>query len=162
MRNIIRHIVPLILLTGLTFSSTVSASIIPDGAWSSAMARCKLEYTQLDLSTGLHKITKITTEFKTDNSNEGNQEKLCSKSAPRLTSKMNDWVDEDNNNIVVNLTVLFCKERSNTMFFWHDWSRYEKCYITNDLTIDELRRPNKVGYNVNDSRVMTTEHIINK
>jgi hypothetical protein len=75
---------------------------------------------------------------------------------------MNDWVDEDNTNIVVNLTVLFCKERSNTLFFWHDWTLYKKCYIENDVTISELKHPNKVGYNATSSRVITAEHINDK
>jgi hypothetical protein len=75
---------------------------------------------------------------------------------------MNDWMD-NNNNIIVNLTNMFYKQRENSLGLWQDWSDYQACSrpiigsfdFTKDLIA--LLDQNKIGYNVNKNRVLEDE-----
>jgi hypothetical protein len=161
MRNIIRHIVPLILLTGLTFSNTAFAGLFGiDGFFSSEKARCKIEYTRLDLSTGLQKFAKITTQL--GDMDDSTRNAICDRCIPNLANKMNDWMD-NNNNIIVNLTNVFVKTRETSLGLWQSWSDYQVCSDSIHGSFDftknliSLLDQNKIGYNVNKNRVLEDE-----
>jgi hypothetical protein len=161
MQNFIRYIMPLILLIGLTFNNTASAGLFGiDGLFSGSDFRCKIEYTQLDLSTGLHKVVKITTQM--DVTEAESRFNMCNRSVPRLDAKIDDWVD-DGTNIVVNLTGIYCKERENSWGLWQSWGKYDLCLANkSESLVLELKYPNKVGYNVNIDRIVQTENIIDE
>jgi hypothetical protein len=108
----------LILLIGLFFNNTVFAldSIFSPGY----TYRCKIEYTQLNLNTGIETVYKITTQFKSE-------EKQCSDGSGKLAKKLVKWVKKSDTNIIVNLnTVVSCKIREEQIFF-AEWSKYREC-----------------------------------
>jgi hypothetical protein len=152
---------PLILLTGLTYSNIAFAGLFGfDGFFNGERARCKIEYTRLDLSTGLQKFVKITTQLNNTEDDNGNE--ICDRCTPNLANKMNDWMD-NNNNIIVNLTNVFYKQRETSLGLWHDWSDYRVCSMpiigSFDFTknLIALLDQNKIGYNVNKNRVLEDE-----
>jgi hypothetical protein len=161
MQNIIRHIMPLILLIGLTFSNTVSAFFLGiDGVNSSPDIRCKIEYSQLDLSTGIHTVHKVTSQVPHNNA-ELSWEGICLKVIPNLVDKINDWVSEKDTNIVANLTEMYCKTRDANWFLWHDWTKYKRCYYYQNMEIIPLfEYPDKVGYNVTLDRMIEGQDIV--
>jgi hypothetical protein len=143
----------IILLIGLMFSNTASAGFLGlDGFFDNTDARCRLEYTQLDLRTGVQKIVVMTTQF--DNGNN-----VCERCAANMANKMSDWVDDSNSNVIVNLTKMSHKSRT-TVIFWHNWTDYELCTSIDDpliytnTIVKSLRDHNKIGYNVNRSRIL--------
>jgi hypothetical protein len=159
MQNIgTRYIMPIILLISLMFSNTASAGLFGiDGFLSDSDARCRLEYTQLDLRTGVQKIAVMTTQF----DDRGNQE-ICEKCATNMANKMSNWVEDSNSHIIVNLTKMSYKRRENSFVLWHTWDDYKLCNRTSvtepfrysDIIVRSLRDHNKIGYNVNRSRIL--------
>jgi hypothetical protein len=157
MQNIgTRYIMPIILLISLMFSNTASAGLFGiDGFLSDSDARCRLEYTQLDLRTGVQKIAVMTTQF----DDRGNQV-ICEKSATNMANKMSDWVEDSNSHIIVNLTKMYRKARETNFVLWHAWTDYKLCvYIDDSLKypgaiVKSLRDHNKIGYNVNKDRIL--------
>jgi hypothetical protein len=122
--------------------------------------RCKVEYTQLDLSTGLEKKIKHTEqipmfEFVTGNS-------LLYLMAQYLTNNINIWLNESKRNFITDLTVINCKERrlygSNIFPLFineNRWGEYEGCPDEyNAKLIDFLDRPKQWGYNVHKERLI--------
>jgi hypothetical protein len=108
----------LVLLIGLFFNNTVFAldSIFSPGY----TYRCKIEYIQLDLITGIETVYKITTQFKSE-------EQQCSEGSGKLAKKLVKWVKKRDTNIIVNLnTVVSCKIREEQVFF-AEWFKYREC-----------------------------------
>jgi hypothetical protein len=171
----------LILFTLLTFSNTVSAGFFGDifeelfgGSGESGESetwfvkerhgdanntRCKVEYTQLDLATGLEKNVKHTAQY--ENGYVANGDNIMDLSAKDLTDKMNIWLNESPNNIITNMTIINCKERKTyasmigIINIEYRWGEYKGCADEyNVKLIDWLERPNQRGYNVNIDRLI--------
>jgi hypothetical protein len=162
----------LILLTILTFSNTASASFFGDifkelfgeehpteehGGVNNV--RCKVEYTQLDLATGLEKTVKHTDQYRLIDMMAG-ADVLYSLSQD-LTDKINIWLKESKNNIITNMTIINCKERriyvSKILFFLTEqrWSEYKGCPDEYNIELMSLLdRPKQWGYNVNKERLI--------
>jgi hypothetical protein len=165
----------LISLTLLTFSNTVSASFFGDifkgvfgdnkkpsdvigGLGNVNTVRCKVEYTQLDLATGLEKTVKHSDQYNTDDLEiEADMLYLLTQD---LTDKINIWLNESENNIITNLTIINCKERRlfTSMLFWQNeerWGEYKGCEDEYNVElINLLDRPNQWGYNVHKTRLI--------
>jgi hypothetical protein len=159
----------------LTFSNTASAGFFGDifkelfgGSFKEPTTsesggvnnvRCKVEYTQLDLNTGLEKTVKHTEQYPMVNMVEGDD--LLYLMAQDLTDKINIWLNESENNIITNLTIINCKERklysSKIVFFLmeHRWSEYKSCPNEYNIKlIDFLDKPNQWGFNVHKEKLI--------
>jgi hypothetical protein len=119
---------------------------------------CKVEYTQLDLTTGLEKTVEYNYRYNVNNI--ARKDDIMYLSAQDLTDEMNIWINESTNNIITNMTIINCKERreySSKFFVWHReqrWSEYKGCPSEfNVELIDLLDRPKQRGYNVNIDRL---------
>jgi hypothetical protein len=143
----------LITLIGIAFINTAFAY---GGILAYDKNRCTLEYTQLDLITGVEKTIKHTTQFDLRNHNDA-----CLESANNLAFKINDWMRKDKNNVISNLTILYCKARTKN-WFSSDWSSYKACSAeNNEATVGYLnwfnryygRGANQQGYNVHKQRL---------
>jgi hypothetical protein len=166
----------LILFTLLTFGNTASASFVSDifrelfgdiekpsdiveDSGGINNVRCKVEYTQLDLATGLEKTVKHTDQYATFDSAE--ESSILYLLTQDLTDKINIWLNESKNNVITDLTIINCKERryySSRFFPWHGkrrWSEYKGCKDEfNIKLIDFLERPKQWGYNVHKERLI--------
>jgi hypothetical protein len=165
----------LISLTLLTFSNTASAGFFGDifkgvfgdtekpsdvigGLGNVNTVRCKVEYTQLDLTTGLEKTVKHTAQYNVRNIATGTNSMYLS--AQDLTDKINIWLNESPNNVITDLTIINCKGRRlfTSMLFWQSeerWGEYKGCeYEYNVELINLLDRPNQWGYNVHKERLI--------
>jgi hypothetical protein len=166
----------LISLTLLTFSNTASASFFSDifrelfgdiekpsdiveDSGGINNVRCKVEYTQLDLATGLEKKVKHDKQHSMVSLVSGDS--LLYLMAQDLTDKINIWMNESKNNVIADLTVINCKERrlyvSKIAFslMEHRWSEYKGCADEfNIKLIDFLDRPKQWGYNVHKERLI--------
>jgi hypothetical protein len=166
----------LILFILLTFSNTTSASFFGDifkdifGENDESFfgekhgnvnkVRCKVEYTQLDLSTGLEKTVKHFVQYEIVYlAYDTNTVYL---SAQDLTNKINIWLNESKRNFITNLTVINCKERrlyGSKIFplFINEqrWSKYKGCADEFNIElINLLEHPNQWGYNVHKDRLI--------
>jgi hypothetical protein len=163
----------LISLTLLTFSNSASAGFFGDifkdffGDFKKPSTterggvnnvRCMVEYTQLDLSTGLEKTVKHTAQYLIIAlAKETNTLYLT---AQDLTDKINIWLNESPNNFITNLTIINCKERrlyvSKISYAKEQrWSKYKGCeYEHNIKLIDFLEHPKQWGYNVHKDRLI--------
>jgi hypothetical protein len=169
----------LISLTLLTFSNTAYAGFFGDifevvfgksdknpakEPWTEGRGvvnnvRCKIEYTQLDLATGLEKTVEHTDQYNIGFL--GFNESVMQLSAQDLTDKINNWLNESENNVITDLTIINCKERRfyiSRFFLWHNeyrWDEYKSCPDEyNVKLIDLLDKPNQWGYNVNKTRLI--------
>jgi hypothetical protein len=163
----------LISLTLLTFSNTASGGFFGDilkdifGDFKKASTtergnvnnvRCKVEYTQLDLATGLEKTVKHTTQFFLLHLPHGGN--VCYLSTQDLSDKINIWLNESPNNVVANMTVINCKERRlyvSKISFSNElrWNEYKSCDNEfNAHLVDWLERPKQLGYNVHKERLI--------
>jgi hypothetical protein len=122
-------------------------------------ARCKVEYTQLDLATGLEKNVKHTTQYVFIDMPK--EEDIMYLSAQDLTDKINTWLNENKNNVITNLTIINCKEKKlyiNQTASWRSemrWSEYKGCPDEYNIKlIDLLDRPKQWGYNVHKERLI--------
>jgi hypothetical protein len=121
--------------------------------------RCKVEYTQLDLTTGLEKTAKHTYRYNTNNI--ARETNIMYLSAQDLTDEMNIWLNESKNNIITNMTIINCKERreySSKFYPWLNeqrWGEYKGCKDKYNVElINWLERPNQWGYNVHKARLI--------
>jgi hypothetical protein len=121
--------------------------------------RCKVEYTQLDLSTGLEKNVKHTAQYETKYIAHGNN--LMYLSAQDLTKKINKWLNESPNNIVADMTGINCKEGDlvfSIYYIFHpqmSWDKYKSCEDKYNVDlINLLERPKQWGYNVHKERLI--------
>jgi hypothetical protein len=160
----------LISLTLLTFSNTAFAGFFKDffGGFKKPSlvhkgdvnnVRCMVEYTQLDLATGLETVVKHTEQYPLPGMVAGDD--VLSLLTQDLTDKINIWLNESKRNVITNLTVINCKERRNyihKIFAWKSekrWSEYKGCPDEfNVELIDLLDRPNQLGYNVHKERLI--------
>jgi hypothetical protein len=163
----------LISLTLLTFSNTASGGFFGDilkdifGDFKKASTterggvnnvRCKVEYTQLDLATGLEKNVKHTGQYSMVNMVEGDE--LLYLMAQDLTDKINIWLNESPKNFITDLTIINCKERRlyvSKISFSNEqrWSKYKGCEDEHNIKlIDFLDRPKQWGYNVHKERLI--------
>jgi hypothetical protein len=169
----------LISITLLTFSNTVYSGFFGDAfkvvfgnfdedpgedPWIETHGlvnnvRCKIEYTQLDLATGLEENVKYTVQY--DVTNMAKNEDVMSLSVQDLTDKLNDWQNKNSNNVITDLTIINCKERrlhASNFFFWHKeqrWSEYKSCADEfNVKLIDLLDKPNQRGFKVHKERLI--------
>jgi hypothetical protein len=169
----------LISLTLLTFSNTASASFFGDifkdifGDFGEPAdknpfgekhgdvieARCKVEYTQLDLATGLEKNIKYTADQETMYTARGSNTMYLA--TQDLTDKVNNWLDENPNNIIVNMTGINCKEKNaiipvfNVARVGASWGEYKSCEDKYNIEfMNLLDYPNRWGYNVNIERLI--------
>jgi hypothetical protein len=161
----------LISLTLLTFSNTAFGGFFGDifGDFKKTSTtesggvnnvRCKVEYTQLDLTTGIEKNVKHTVQYEVGYIAVGDS--VMYLSAQDITEKINIWLNESPNNIITDLTVINCKERrlyGSKIFplFINEqrWSKYKGCeYEFNIKLIDLLERPKQWGYNVHKERLI--------
>jgi hypothetical protein len=124
--------------------------------------RCKVEYTQLDLNTGLEKKIKHTDQYATFDSPE--TDSILYVLTQDLADKINKWLNESKENIITDLTIINCKERrlyyrySRLLYFFSTrerWSEYKGCPDEyNVKLIDFLDRPKQWGYNVHKERLI--------
>jgi hypothetical protein len=171
-----KKILFLISLTLLTFSNTASGgffgdvfkTVFGDSFKKSSTeykgnannARCKVEYTQLDLSTGLETVVKHTIQHETKFL--ADIENTCYLSTQYATDKINNWLNKNKNNIIVDLSVINCKSRrlySNKTRLLNvvenRWDEYKSCDDEfNTYLIDWLESPKQWGYNVNKERLI--------
>jgi hypothetical protein len=166
----------LISLTLLTFSNSVSASFFGDifkGIFGgpadknpfgekhsdATEVRCMVEYTQLDLSTGLEKKIKHTAQYMMIKLDQ--KEEVLHLSAQDLTDKINIWLNESQNNVIADITIINCKEKKfyinqiNILRSEKRWGEYKGCPDEfNILLMDWLERPKQWGYNVHKERLI--------
>jgi hypothetical protein len=120
--------------------------------------RCKVEYTQLDLATGLEKRIEHTDQYVIVEMPKGYD--ILYLSTQDLADKINIWLNESENNVISNMTIINCKERryyiNKFVAFINEqrWSEYKGCPDEfNVELIDLLDRPTQRGYNVNIDRL---------
>jgi hypothetical protein len=164
----------LISLTLLTFSNTAFAGffgdifkkLFGDGFKEPSLIerrdvnsiRCKVEYNQLDLSTGIEKTVKHTVEY--DPFDIPTKDDTLHLSAQDLTDKINIWLNESPNNVITNLTVINCKVRRvylHKIFLLNEnrWSKYKGCPDEFNIQLmDWLEHPKQWGYNVHKERLI--------
>jgi hypothetical protein len=152
---------PLLLLIGLTFSTSSAALTFNlfsvSAFYGKPDARCKIGYSMLDLNTGLDKSINITSQFDIDD--DDGFDTSCRLGVGKLVDKINTEMSS-NSNVLVNMTEVYCKKRITIAVIFQDWSTYQKCkYKYNEEMIDELRYNNRVGYNINVNRFIREEGI---
>jgi hypothetical protein len=168
-------IIFLISITLLTFSNTASASFFegffktlfgdmekPTDIFSKSTdvnnVKCKVEYTQLNLATGLEKNIKHTVKYNLIELDD--KDDVMYLSAQDITDKINIWLNESENNIITNLTIINCKESRFyiSIAVWESedrWSEYKGCKDEYNIKlIDWLEHPNQWGYNVHKDRLI--------
>jgi hypothetical protein len=121
--------------------------------------RCKVEYTQLDLATGIEKNVKHTDQYVIIDISEGDD--ILYSAAQDITDKINIWLNKSKNNVITNLTIINCKERylymnqTDILSSEQRWGEYKGCADEfNIKLIDFLDRPKQWGYNVNKARLI--------
>jgi hypothetical protein len=121
--------------------------------------RCKVEYTQLNLTTGLEKVVEDTTQFSLSHSPINTD--YCYIATQDLIQKINIWLNESQNNIIANSTIVLCKEKvrdvSQWVYFKSDkyWREYKNCKDeTNVKLIDWIEHPKQQGFNVHKERLI--------
>jgi hypothetical protein len=124
----------------------------------STNVRCKVEYTQLDLATGIEKTVKHTNQSVLVGMTEYS---LLEFLIQDLTDKINIWLNESKKHIISNMTIINCKDRilyANKTKFWDSkelWGEYKGCPDEfNAKIIDLLDRPKQLGYNVHNDRLI--------
>jgi hypothetical protein len=125
--------------------------------------RCKIEYTQLDLNTGLEKTVKHTSQFKYNVLHFYlPKADTCYLSTQDFTDKMNTWLNENPSNIITNMTVVNCKSKivyykqTRPLNAVEDrWGKYKSCDDEYNINlIDWLESPKQWGFNVNKARLI--------
>jgi hypothetical protein len=149
--NIIKINAILTIFIGTTF---INIAFAFDGWFSPDKIRCKVEYTRLNLVTGVETIKKHTYQ-----NNDGEDGGDCGMHVPNLSDKIENWLLEDRKNIIVDLSVLYCKKRTDDGIFSNKWSKYKQCdrYDSESLLrwATELKSDlkNQKGYNAHEDRL---------
>jgi hypothetical protein len=135
----------------LIFSNTTFAF---DGWFSPDQARCKVEYTRLNLVTGVETRIKHTTQ----ESDEGNHDDNCTWYKYPLVDKMVNWLHQDRKNIIVDLSAMYCKTRTDDGIFSNKWSKYKQCHALDsqgllDTVIEPRYFEDQRGYNAHKDRL---------
>jgi hypothetical protein len=120
--------------------------------------RCKVEYTQLDLTTGLEKVIKNTIQFELEPIENLD---YCYIATQDFVEKINEWLNESPNNIITNSTIILCKEKvrnvSQWVYFKSDkyWEEYKSCKDEiNVKIIDWIEHPKQQGFNIHKERLI--------
>jgi hypothetical protein len=165
----------LISLTLLTFSNIAFGGFFGDifndifgeldkGHWNEKRGevnnvRCKVEYTQLDLATGLEKNVEYIVQYALIEIDD--EDNVMYLSAQDITDKINIWLNESKNNFITDMTIINCKERIfyiNQTNMWSSenrWGEYKGCADEYNVElINWLERPNQWGYNVHKTRLI--------
>jgi hypothetical protein len=132
----------LVVFIYLIFSNTTFA--IP-GWFGPDNARCKVNYTRLNLITGIETNIKITTQYTDRDSLEHN----CNDGSWDLSDKIEDWMKKSRLNIVADLSVMYCKTRTDDGIFSNVWSDYKQCSTAYSKIVSGFisgRYPNQMGY----------------
>jgi hypothetical protein len=138
----------LILFICLIFSSTTFA--IP-GWFSPDNARCKVNYTRLNLITGVEENIKHTVQYTDRDSLDRN----CGDSYIILADKIIDWIKKSKINIVANVTAISCKKRTDDGIFSNVWSDYKICGGNHSMMLIfrvAIRHPDQIGYEFDKCR----------
>jgi hypothetical protein len=121
--------------------------------------RCKVQYTQLNLTTGLEKVVKNTVQFPLSHSPKNTD--YCYIATQDIIEKINEWLNESPNNIITNSTIVLCKEKvrnvSKWVYFKSDkyWEEYKSCKDEiNIKLIDWIEHPKQQGFNVHKERLI--------
>jgi hypothetical protein len=124
----------------LTFSnSAVAVSPIFE-------ARCKIEYTQLDLITGTETIYKNTSQFEVRD--------YCEEGLKRLTPKVDKWIDKNNTNLITKINEFKCKLKNTARHLLLNkllnWNTYRDCktYIQKFSAYLVDKYPKQIGAKV--------------
>jgi hypothetical protein len=156
----------LILFILLILNNSVSASFFGD-IYREAKStykeyhqiRCKVEYTQLDLATGLEKVVKNTVQFVLKHSPKNID--YCYTATQDLTDKINKWLNESPNNIITNSTIILCKEKVRNISKWvlfrsdKYWEEYKNCNDEYNIKlIDLIDYPRQQGFNMHKERLI--------
>jgi hypothetical protein len=148
----------LALFICLIFSNTSFA--IP-GWFSPDQARCKVNYTRLNLITGAETNIKHTVQYTDRDSFDRN----CSDADDPLSEKIKKWVKKSKHNIAVDVTAIYCKRRTDDGIFSNTWSDYKICsanHIRGLIFRVKISYPNQIGYNLNGCRFIgITEEELN-
>jgi hypothetical protein len=138
----------LILFICLIFSNTTFA--IP-GWFSPDNARCKVNYTRLNLITGVETNIKHTVQYTDRDSFDRN----CGDADENLSSKIKDWLRKSKTNIAANMTAISCKIRTDDGIFSNVWSDYKICDDNHSIALVfqiVTRHPEQIGYEFNKCR----------
>jgi hypothetical protein len=121
--------------------------------------RCKVEYTQLNLATGLEKTVKHTAQYEV--LYIANGDNLMYLSAQDLTKNINIWLNENKNNVVADMTGINCKggvQNFNIKYMLHPkviWKEYKSCEDKYNVDLmNLLDLPEQWGYNVHIDRLI--------
>jgi hypothetical protein len=145
-----------ILLIFILFTSTIfiNISFAFDGWFSPDQTRCMVEYTRLDLVTGIETRKKHTVQ---DSDYESLKEN-CSVFSDYLADKIEDWLIEDKKNIIVDISAMYCKTRTDDGIFSNVWSKYKQCGAGDSWSVLHLAteykgQKNQKGYNAHELRI---------
>jgi hypothetical protein len=147
--NIIKIKNILIIFTGTTF---INIAFAFDGWFSPDQARCKIEYTRLNLVTGVETRIKHTYQ-------EDDEDDYCGTFDGVLGEKIQDWLMEDRKNILVDMSAMYCKTRTDDGPFSNKWSEYKQCGASDSssvlswVTAGHSYLDNQKGYNAHKLRL---------
>jgi hypothetical protein len=125
--------------------------------------RCKIEFTRLDLATGLEKEIKYTSEIDLD---ETDYYGTTDANSQALAKQINKWLNDDYKYILSNMKRLSCKVGYRYIHYLWKWIRetrwkeYKKCdNKDNDQFISYLDNSDtRIGYNVNSKRLIQYDY----
>jgi serine protease inhibitor len=84
----------------------------------------------------------------------------CSLSVRTFTDAINKWLEERKTNLIVNLTIMYCKKmtkdvESPEIFFKDNWHEYKKCDTSENLKVfSKLKYNGQWGYNVQKGKMI--------
>jgi hypothetical protein len=147
--NIISTQKILITFIGITF---INVTFAFDGWFSPDQVRCKVEYTRMNLVTGVEVRKKHTSQGDLDEL--GN----CWSQTYILGQKVEDWIRESSNNILVDMSAMYCKTRTDDGIFSNVWTKYKQCHAGDSATLlswaaDLAEEEGQIGYNANFIRL---------
>jgi hypothetical protein len=154
LKNIKKIIILATISTTLTFSNNAVADIFDDlVSFIEDKARCKVEYTQLNLINGIETETKEYVDFHSESSD------LCSESSEELIEEFKNWLAIGPTNIIVKLDkTIECKEEEIDYKLNRNWSNYkacEKAYTQKIIDAIFFKYPRQVGYGIYDSEMLS-------
>jgi hypothetical protein len=149
--NIKKILLIFILFTSTTF---INISFAFDGWFSPDQVRCRVEYTRLDLVTGIETRKKHTYQDKDWRNYPGQN---CAIYAVELADKIEDWILESKHNIIVDMSAMYCKTRTDDGIFSNVWTKYKQCDISDSSWLlfqaTNLSSYNQKGYNAHKLRL---------
>jgi hypothetical protein len=129
------------LLTGLVFSSSVSAILFIDDTF-----KCRITYKQLNLINSEEKNVKQSISFESNKFSKFS--KVCLKGGEMITKHIFEWLDDNSTNVVEDVTNdMECKEIEEFLIFKSSGS-YKACESNTTEMISAIvdNYPDKIGY----------------